>query len=160
MGVDYYTCDNCDKVTNDCLDNVRCEVCDDLICEKCIRDVVKYLISNKHDEDYKETDEEVIRKVYICDNCSEESTTNDIEHQMLCYLIEKYELKWDDVKKEVVGPKSRFQLWKEKYLSDDEDSEDEESENDDNDKGEKEDSDNSEKKTESGQDIINKDINE
>ena len=84
--------------------------------------------------------------ILLVDDCFENNVTQESEHEMLFYLIKKYKLNLDELKKEVFGPKSKYQLWRETVSFKGEDSsdgeDDSENEKEDNEENEKEDNEN------------------
>lgn len=108
MGVDYFECDNCGEVVNDCMDNARCAVCGGVICEECKKEVYSL---DGNEKDYDET-------LYVCRACYDGEITDSDEHKMLIHLIEKYNLDWDTLKEEVLGKGTKYEQWLEKERPD------------------------------------------
>ena len=53
MGVDYFPCDNCKQVVNDCMSNEDCVVCNNTICENCTERVRTRFVFDKYNYLYQ-----------------------------------------------------------------------------------------------------------
>lgn len=86
MGVDFYTCENCERTFPDCGPYFSCTGCYSRFCsDKC---GVKQIVQEEGEED----DGNYLEEVTSCIFCRKESVT---DHDMVHFLLKKAGLTYD-----------------------------------------------------------------
>jgi len=89
MGVDYYNCDVCNEISNDCGYHIWCDTCGAFICESCV------------DEHGVEQDDETC-ETSNCPICAKKIVTTD---QIFDFLLKKVNMTREQVKEEILNAK-------------------------------------------------------
>lgn len=79
MGVDFFTCVQCDEVSNDHCDHTSCECCGGMICQYCMPDTKQDGLANKYDGS----------DLYLCGECENDVETEEDLRVIAQYLLQK-----------------------------------------------------------------------